>query len=932
MTESFLTYVAAHIAQQHPQNVEDVCVVFSNRRAKLFFTRELNKLNPQTQWLPTIMAMEDFVQELTGTRFSDPLSILFEFYEVYKECEKENAEPFEQFNSWATQLLHDFEETDLYLVDNELLFKHVDHAYAIKNWSPDGKSLTRNQEQYLHFWSRMGIWYKALQERLSKKNRLSQAMAFRRLANQMDEIAGNLPWKHVVFAGFNALNQAEQKFIRSLEKRKVASILWDADSYYIDNELNEAGYFMRKFKSKHGISVLKRTGDNFVQTPKNIRITGVAKNTGQAVWAGSILKTLLAEGANLNETALVLCDEQLLMPVLESLPEEIHKVNVTMGYPLHLLPETGFIQTLFDLQNHTRKSKNQLSWYNKDLLRLFQHPLVHFLLPETFLTRCQRKVKESRYVFLPLNKLIQLSGANEDEQKVLELILVSWNDSPAQALQHISHLIHRIGDASIKASNAPAIVMEESLFHLTGLLNRLQTYSTEYSGLESVQTLHRLFEQLCRQTTLPFYGEPLDGLQIMGLLETRNLDFKNLILLSVNEGILPKGRSQNSFIPLDISSAYGLPGYRERDAVFAWHFYRLLQRAENVWLTYNTEPDEFAKGEKSRFIAQLEEELTSPNITLESNILVNEVNIPDEPVFHIRKTPDILERIVSRYGSRPERSLTPTTLNQYLSCSLQFFFRNICNIREEDKHEDEIDHSLLGTIVHKVLQDFFEPLKGQKLMVEHYEQMLLQLPESIRAAFVAEMDEEDINQGKNLLTFKGAQQMVANYLNAELRMLKSGNHDLVILELEHSLEPLSVSLSGSRSLYLGGKADRIDILDGVLRVIDYKTGTVKDKELEIETLNDILERDDMGKALQLLLYSHLASRMYPNYPVIAGIVSLRAPSKGLIEFQTSGLSQDYVQQFFQSLVGQIVDTKLFFSKTDNLKACEYCTFKAICNR
>lgn len=933
MAKTFLGFISGYLRDHFSRDSEGLCLVFSNRRAKLFYQRELKNTAPGAIWLPEILSMEDFVQQLSGVSFCDPLTMLFEFYEVYREAEKEQAEPFDLFSSWASQLLHDFEETDLYLVDAAALYRHVDDAYALKNWSPDGMNLTRNQEQYIRFWSRMGVWYAALKKRMLDKGIMSQAMAFRLVAEQIGPLADTMPWKQVIFAGFNALNQAEQRFISALEKKGKAVLIWDSDQYYLDNEMNEAGYFMRQFMKKNGLNQLNHTGNYFSSGTKKISITGVAKNTGQAVFAAGILKTLAESEPELSNTALVLCDEQLLIPVLEFLPDEVKGVNVTMGYPLHLLPEAGFFLLAFELQAHKRKSAEKTAWYHRDLIRLFQHPLMNNLLNPSFLNLCRQKIQEGRHVFITLDKLLKITGAEPDQPGILKLILNDWDDKPSQAMVNLSAIAEAIRKALLSSgAGSKNTLQQEALFSINLLINKLKSFTDHYQGLDQVKTLHRFFEQLLRQNTLSFYGEPLDGLQVMGLLETRNLDFKNIILLSVNEGVLPKGRTQHSFIPLDISSAYGLPSFRERDAVFAFHFYRMLQRAENVWLVYNTEPDEFAKGEKSRFIAQLEEELKFSGIQIERNTWVPEITMPEGSVFLIQKSKQILNRIYERFGKDERRFLSPSALNNYIECSLRFYFKYLCGLKTDDELDEEIGADMMGTIVHKVLQDFFDPLKGQIIQPADYDQMLAQLPVKIREVFLEKIAAEDLDQGKNLLIYRGAEQMVANYLKTERRMLETGRHELIILETEHFIGTRLQAGDAGQIIYLGGFADRIDELDGEVRIIDYKTGVVNDKFLKINAPAEILEKEKMGKTLQLLMYKYLARDTYPSKTMRPGIISLRTPSKGLFELIIEKEGMDETEAFFQAMVNDLIDPEKPFQKTEDIKKCKYCDFQTLCNR
>jgi ATP-dependent helicase/nuclease subunit B len=947
LADTFLKFVANYYLEQTEFAPEEICIVFPNKRASVFFRKELHLLNPQVQWLPDCFSAEDFVCELTGIQRCESITQLFEFYEVYRNLEGTAAESFDVFSTWAPQLLHDFQEIDLYLVNSRQLFGTIDDAYALKKWSPDGKVLTFNQEQYLKFWSRMGNWYVSFKEQLIEKKLSTVAMAARMLAENIETYTDNLPWRKVVFAGFNALNQAEQTYMRFLESRKKAVILWDVDTYYLNNELNEAGLFFRKYRKNWPIGVFNKTGSALTDEPHEINIVGVAKNLGQALVAGSVLNKLSKTSADLTDTALVLCDEQLLMPVLEMLPKQLEQVNITMGYPLGLLPMSSLFQIVFDLHQKVRISKSktaQPAFYFKDVLRLLRNPVIASVLNPESIKRLLDKIRNDKPIFLTRSFLLNPIADEPSPLYPVSFLLENWNNEVSKACDVLKELVDFIKTNLLEKNQLDTGLDGEALFAISRLLNRISAWQTDFEGFNTIRTFQRIFLQLLKQQTLPFYGEPLTGLQLMGLLETRNLDFKNLILLSVNEGVLPAAKMNRSFIPPDIATFFGLPTYKERDAIYGYHFYRMLQHAERVWLIYNTESDELGKGEQSRFITQLEEEWKSPGVTINRETYVPKLPDIAGHSISIPKTPELISRLKKRIdGSQNSIGLSPTALSSFVNCSLQFYFKYLSGAKVIQEKDDDIGADMLGTVVHEVLENFFKPLEGKVLRKKDVTSMFSQISEKVRSQFLKVLDESNLDYGKNLLTLKGAEQMVKNFLLQELsfiEQLEIEKKSLLILNVETDLScKLEFeSAEGVESALFFGKADRIDLLDGVLRVVDYKTGHVDDKHVKVAEVFEIIENPEKAKGLQLMQYALMVPDEYKKYPLQPGILSLRKPSKGLIELKIgkqttldAGLLLE-VEEVFRFLLNNLLDPSKPFEQTDDQKRCIYCDFKEICNR
>ena len=949
MPESFLSLVASHFLENYSTLRDDVCIIFPNRRASVFFRKELSRLSTEVQWLPDIFSTEDFVREITRQKIAEPVAQLFEFYTAYSAREEGAAETFDVFSTWATQLLHDFQEIDLYLVDAKQLFGTIDDAYAIKNWSPDGTILTANQQQYLRFWSRMGTWYSAFREQLKSKGLATAAMSYRLLAEEIEHFSEELKWKKVIFAGFNALNKAEQKIIRHLVKQGKAEILWDIDPYYLDNDQNEAGHFFRQYRRQWPIGKFKWTNSLLAETPHTIEVIGVAKNMGQAIVAGSILNKLSEKEGDLTDTALVLCDEQLLTPVLEQLPRHLEKVNITMGYPLHLLPVSSLFQLVFDLHRKARLSGKQGNkqplFYYKDIIRLLRNPVLAAAMDPEKTQHLINRIQNDKSIFIGRNYVLAPVNGEPAALSSLQFILDAWENSVEKALTVLEKFVEFIRETLSANQTASEGLDLEALFSVSKLITRISQWKKDFAGFDSLKTLQRIFSQLLKQQSLPFFGEPLTGLQLMGLLETRNLDFKNLILLSVNEGILPAAKMNRSFIPNDIANAFGLPTYKERDAIFGYHFYRMLQRAENVWLVYNTETDEFGKGEQSRFITQLEEELKSPLVTINRKTYVPDLPGMREQKIEVTKTPDLMKRLKLRISGADEyKRLSPSALSRYVNCSLSYYFKYLSGINVETIKNEDIGSDVLGSVVHAVLEDFYKPLEGQYLNAQHIRRMQLALSEKVREKFLLKVDAEDLDFGKNFLIYKGAEKMLGNFLDQELlqlEQLEAGGGTLKLEQIESSLEKtIDVETQeGMQKVAFGGNADRIDRLNGVLRVLDYKTGFVDEKSLKLDGFDEIVSDPAKAKALQLMQYALMVrDEKNPESVVEPGIISLRKPSLGVLgltfnkEHGISDSAQPELQQVFRSIAEELLDPELPFEQTDDLARCAFCDFKDVCNR
>ncbi len=965
--QSFLEKTVQHLCSKYGEGISDLCIVLPNRRAGLFMKTHFAKNLGQTFWAPEILATEDFVGLLAELEIADSTTLLFELYETVKTVSKDRAESFDEFSKWGQILLSDLNEIDRYLVDVEQLFGNLKDIKELETWSLNTEEgLTDFQKQYLHFWQSLGEYYHNFSKRLLDKHHSYQGLAYKIVAEHVEERVNKHPWKKIIFAGFNALNKAEEIIIEKLLNRGKAEIIWDTDSYYINDPKQEAGKFFRKYnekgKLKKGASVTINNLDknlivdeNLLATEKKkIIVIGAAKNVAQAKLAGNIVTDLQKEYESLQNTALVLADENLLFPVLHSLPENILDINVTMGYPLKNTPIAGYFDLVFDLHINAIKlsqGKAKYSFYHKELLSLLSHPYTAVLVSEVLgATRLSVKpiiknIQDRNIVFAAKSTVENIISEKQPELLHIFQPVFDYWQTPSDAIACISYLIETLKNSIIaqQAKNgANKTNLElEYLFAYTKILKRIQALQLDYpESIIDITTLQTIFKQIVRGSTLPFYGEPLMGLQVMGMLETRTLDFENVILLSCNEDILPSGKTVNSFIPFELKRYFGLPTYSDKDAIFAYHFYRLLQRAKNIYLIYNTESDALGSGEKSRFLTQLLYELPKVNkqVVIEEKLVSIPVNVSNTSnVLSIPKTKKVVEKLIAR----AEKGFSPSILNIYRNCSLQFYFQAIAGLKEADEVEETIGADTLGNSIHEVLEILYQPFIGKKLTVADIKEMKQLVEELTIKTFEKEYSKSEISYGKNYLTVKVALKFLNNFLDSEISSIKKcekAGTPIIVKALEQTLD--TILSIGTQKVKLHGKADRIDTVGAAHHIIDYKTGKAEDKELKFTDWLELKQDAGLAKSFQLLMYAWMYQKNNPiiKNNIVSGIITFRELSRGLKTVKINGsdlLDVEVLNNFEEQLIiilKEILDTETEFTQTPHIENCEYCAFKGICNR
>lgn len=956
--QPFLQLVAHDLYTKIGNDLSRTVLVFPNKRANLFFNEYLAEESDQPIWSPAAMSISDLLQKLSVQKAGDPIRLVCELYKVFKE-ETESWETLDDFYFWGELLISDFDDVDKNMVDADKLFSNLQD---LKNLMDDYEFLDEEQEEairqffqnfsierrtelkekFISLWDKLGIIYHRYREKLAELGIAYEGMLYRNVIEQLD--ADRLKYDKYVFVGFNVLNKVEKEFFQKLQKAGKAMFYWDYDLFYTQRiSKHEAGEFIKRNLIDFPNELPESYFDIF-RKPKKIRYISASTENAQARFLPEWVKATQTHTTQIvseKENAIVLCNEALLLPVLHSIPQDVQNVNITMGFPLAQTPVYSFINAAMELQTNGYRPDTGRFTYEA-VSKILKHPYTRQLSDHA--TRLERELtKTNRFYPLPseLKKDDFLTILFTPQSNIRELC-----DYLLRLIKSISILYRKEGEYDDIFNQ----LYRESIFQSHLKINRL--YSLIESGELSVRTdtLKRLITKVLTASNIPFHGEPAIGLQIMGVLETRNLDFRNLIMLSLNEGQLPKAGGESSFIPYNLRKAFGMTTIEHKNAVYAYYFYRLIQRAENITLLYNTSSDGLNRGEESRFMLQLlvegPHEITreyleagqSPQNTLE---------------IQIEKTPEILRRLYRAYDTAQPESviLSPSALNTYLDCRLRFYYRYVAGLKTPDEVSAEIDSALFGTIFHLSAQLAYTDLtaNGKMIQREDLERLLrdeIKLQGYVDQAFKQELfkvapEEKPEYNGVQLINSK----VIVSYLKQLLRNdLQYTPFEMVAMEKKVSEKITIQTALGPLTLRLGGTIDRMDAKEGTLRIVDYKTGGSPKIPANIEQLFTPSETRP-NYIFQTFLYAAIMSRKQPLMVAPAllyihraasesysPVIEMGEPRKPKIPVNNFAFFEDEFRERLQALLEEIFDEKELFTQTEDIKKCAYCDFKAICKR
>jgi ATP-dependent helicase/nuclease subunit B len=855
-------------------NLEDLVFILPSKRAGVFLKHQLPTLLEAPIFSPQILSIEEFVEELSGLQNVSNTELLFRLYDTYKELTKvPDLEPFDSFSKWAQILLQDFNEIDRYLIPHEHIFDYLNAIKELNHWSLETEQ-TDLIKNHLKFWKRLKDYYVAFTDDLLQSKQGYQGLIYREASENLEAYIENNSGKKYIFLGFNALNISESNIIQGLLQNELAHIYWDIDTTFINDSIHDAGLFTRAHRTHW--NYFKTHTFNWVTSyyteKKNIQVIGIPKLIGQAKYIGQLLEELNYTNKNLSNVAVVLGEENLLMPVLNSIPKSITKLNVTMGLPLRYVPLASFFEHLFSIHKN-----NTQSFYYKDVIAILSHPSVYNLFEDG-----GTNISSYLVEFIQKNNLVYITSKDLCQQvsshtELITLLFRPWKDKSVIALKHCSDLIFKM-KTNFDTNKQNHSLELEYLYRFNTLFNQLSKLNTTYAHLHSITTLHSIYKELLSSETLDLKGEPLEGLQIMGMLESRVLDFETVIISSVNEGILPSGKTNNSFIPFDVKVENNLPTYKEKDAVYAYHFYRLLQRAKNVYILYNTEIDALKGGEKSRFITQLEIEGIHK---IKHTIVSPEVPIVEKKLKQITKTPLVIEAL----KKLALKGFSPSSLTNYMRNPIDFYYEKVLGIRQFDAVEENIAANTLGSVIHNTLEDFYKPLEGDLLTLNHLKMFKTKIKDTVTKHFKDLYKDGDFTKGKNLIIFEIAQRYILNFITTEIQSLKKGHHiKIIAIEADEKIE---INIEGLNfPIKLTGKVDRIDQFNGITRVIDYKSGKVEQNKVEIVNWEDLTtDYDKYSKSFQILCYAYMMhQKKHITLPIEAGIISFKNLNAGYLKF------------------------------------------------
>lgn len=958
--DTFITKLAKHIQNNYNLQKEGLTVVFPNKRAAYYLRNAFKKNCEQTLWLPQMISFEEAITQWSGITLVDNIDLLFELIDIDAQLNMKQESDIKVFGSQAAQMAKDFDEIDQYGIDAKSVFSYVLEHKRLEIWNFDEEKSKEKEKKYLQFFLSLHDYYLRLRERLASQGKGYYGMITRQLSELAeDELLEKVGDGKILFAGFNAMTATEERIINTLVKNGKAEILFDYDRYYLKDTHNEAGHFARLYQDKHSEWLNNGITDQLCTEQKTIHIISASGSTLQA-------KALQAKLQETNDAkqAVVLADENLLIPVLNAIPNNGTYTNfkVSMGYPMANTPVSQLVKAFFALCHHDkikRKAGESVTegWYIWPIFNLMDLEIVKIVFPKVETAAFNRwktdMVNSGKFIFeeKDLDDLKTITGI----QEFLCIILTGLsNRTPMALLTTLDHLLAFLTHTLLakESDSRPNFLINQvsETGKYVSRLMQIAEHNTNYvKDLQSVEILYRL---LVSGATIKLKSESTEGLQIMGLLETRNLGFERLHLLSVNEGILPPDKSRGSFIPQFIRRASGLPSYAESQAVVAYNFYRLLQNGKDIYLYYN-DLGESSGGEASRFILQIKHELAkNANIKIVEEAFESESeSAPETTPISAQKT-EALERL--NYFIR-EKGLSPSALSTYLNCPLKYYLCNIVQIKDESVEED-VGANDIGTVIHDTLELLFAdylPHDGNQVIINKdlFDKKIKNQWEKKLAEAMAKVFPKGFpDVGFNYLNHITIEQQLKNYLEYTSKQLAHG--DLIILETEGELR---ACLKTSQGDYVfSGRADRIDRFGGVIRVIDYKTGHVDNADLKLPVRHhsdsdlDYL-RTIPDKALQLLLYKYMYLKGHPaQEPVEGAIHGLKyahtiefSLSKAVPKDNDSDANVDFLgdnsfisdmEAMLEAVVNEMLDTEKPFEQTKDDDKCKHCEFKLICKR
>ncbi|MCJ8289724.1 MAG: PD-(D/E)XK nuclease family protein [Crocinitomicaceae bacterium] len=934
----FVQHIAEYI-HSNELELEHLTIVLPSERLKKYISSALFQEYGQPIIAPKMITIDQWVKSYSPETVIDQTRALLRLFEIQlKNAKTIEDASFDEFFTWGTILLSDFNEIDRYLLDADQVFRNLADIKEIENWSFGEKELTESQKRFMEFWDRLPGYYKALNAELSKREICYAGKAFNYLANNINALFEDKKAQYL-FAGFNALSKAEIELIRQLDKMGRAHVLINADDWYYADKDHEAGRFLRDLSTALDGRKLDFVQDELAGKAMRIEMISCAQKTGQAKVAATILEKLTKE--ELDETVLLLADESLIGAVIKNLPASIGKANITLGLPIRNTAVKTWVDLLFNIQENKTRFRTNAIYFN-DLQSFWNHPFVLAVLDKEekeALLDAERAIISRNSIFVNVKNMT----VGPKTAELLGFITEPWNNNWLNGLKIIRSLsteLYKGLQEEFAFEKAMLEAFDHSLVEFENILS-------EGIPEMSLKSYRQLFNMHWGARSIAYHGNPLDGLQIMGLLETRGLDFKRIICLGMNEGNLPPTNPMQTMIPMDLRRYLGLPSPREKQGLFAHHFYRLMHKCEELYVTYSSANEMIGSNEPSRYLLQLEMELSriNPKVKIEKKIYSLDSK-SRETQREIPKTPEIIARMDELFAGSASASM----LKKYLTCPLDFYFRYVMDFGEADTVEEEIETSTFGTFIHDTLEILYEPfarytkdgeLKSPQptnITSRDIDYMLKNFTVTLDNQFLTHFnnDRDAFTKGKNLLSYEMAKELTKRFLKSEKVFLEQQSEPVFIEALEQSYNvEVEVEVHGTKKkVNLRGFIDRIDRVGDAIRIIDYKTGKVADADvaLRVKDVEDEMIVETMGMrkhVLQLVMYAYLYQQKHGVIPT-SSIISFVSNANEPFKLNTQKMDLEEMIENFPKYIGLIlegiydVDVPFSHNKDQFVSYCQYC--------
>lgn len=947
---SFLKNTAQQLLDSG-KDLSQLVVVLPNRRAGLFFIKYLEELIETPTWMPEVKTIEQVFSGIAKQATADDLTLIFELYDVYQQLQPE-AETFDRFYFWGELILKDFNDLDQFLANAKLVYRNLSEIKAIESdlsflteeqvklisqfWKSFQAQKPEEKERFLRFWQILEKLYEQFNAQLDVLGLAYGGKVYRKAVSKLPEMVQ--PEKHYVFVGFNAFTLAEEKLIKHFIKYFGAEVYWDVDAYYVLDKRQEAGLFFREYIKDPilGPTFPSELPQAIESKSSFIHTYAIPLKINQANVVGKLLEQVPTE-ESLEETVVILPDEQLLFPLLHVLPTSIDKLNVTMGYPIRNAPVYAFLDAILDLQRYIKIKEGRVSFYHKQVLDLLSFP---YLMDSNaaFAKELKASIQKDNLIEISVEHLQAGGGLFQEVfQKVGSSDLIRYLGKLMQLLAE------QLKNDSIQSSY---------LFQAYKQLNRIQEVLSDHRlGNLSLEFFLKLFRQLFQEVRLPFEGEPLLGLQVMGVLESRNLDFRRVIICDVNEGSFPPGGGINSMIPHNLRRAFSLPVQEQNDAIYAYTFYRLLHQAEEVHLIYSTASDQGKNGEMSRFLQQMQVELS----IAKPQIQMLPADVSSGTEITVTKDTAVMKKLSEYWvssagdGESYPRSLSASAINSYLDCRLRFYLRYVAGLKEQEEVAADVDAGVFGTILHRAIELLYLPEqeKAPKLITSHELNRIQPtigeaVDKAIKEFYNAVDDSSFVPSGQMQLV----REIFMEYIHAIVKYdQEAGNFTVLGLEQAHQTS-IPITVQGRREeVRLYGLIDRVDEKEGVIRLLDYKTGKDEKKFTTIASLFDRGDQKRNKAVMQTMLYAYFYQFANPTNqkPLKPGLFNVKEIfEEGFSPFLLMGKEKveignylTFAEEFEQGLsllLQELFDPAIAFDQTMDVDKCKYCAFKEMCGR